>query len=195
MKVNHYLFAFTLVFILSMLSSCTNDWENPEVFGINKEPAHNTLMPYLDTRSALKGNRQASAYYKSLNGKWKFNWAGEPSKRPVNFYKTDYNVSGWDDIPVPSNWQLHGYGTPLYVNIIYPFKKDPPFVMGEAQEDFTSFKDRNPVGSYRKEFSVPGEWNGRQIFLNFDGVDSAFYLWINGQKVGYSQGSRTPAAG
>ena len=169
------------------------DWENCEMIGQNKEPAHSTFVPYSNVRAAIKGTKNSSPYSMSLNGKWKFNWVPNPSSRPVDFYKTDYDVSGWDEIAVPSNWQMQGYGVPLYVNIRYPFKVDPPRVMGEPAEEFTSYKHRNPVGSYRREFTIPSRWNGKDVYIIFDGVDSAFYLWVNGEKVGYSQGSRTPA--
>lgn len=160
-----------------------NDWENPRKIGQNKEPAHCTLIPYGDIKTALKGKREASRFYKSLNGNWKFHWVLKPADRPKNFYKSNFNVSGWETIPVPSNWQMHGYGRPIYLNVRYPFKKNPPYI----QHDY------NPVGSYRTEFEVPRDWKGRQTFIHFEGVESAFYLWINGRKVGYSQGSRTPA--
>lgn len=160
-----------------------NDWENPRMFDRNKQPAHCTLMPYPDIESALQTDRQDSPFYKSLNGNWKFKWSNKPADRPKDFYKPDYGVSGWKEIPVPSNWQLQGYGIPIYSNIRYPFPPNPPHIP----------HDYNPVGSYRREFTVPDSWKGRKIFINFDGVKSAFYLWINGRKVGYSQGSMTPA--
>jgi beta-galactosidase len=159
------------------------DWENPEVIGINKEPGHCTLVPYPDAETALKAERQASAYYKSLNGDWKFNWARKPADRPVDFYRPEYDVSGWKEIPVPSNWQLHGYGIPIYLNVPFPFPPNPPYIP----------HDYNPVGSYRTEFSLPASWKDRQVFIHFDGVKSAFYLWVNGRMVGYSQDSMTPA--
>jgi beta-galactosidase len=160
-----------------------NDWENPHVCGINKEPPHCTLLPYPDVQSAPAGTREASPFFKLLNGAWKFHWVCKPADRPIDFYRPEYDVSRWDDIHVPSNWQMEGYGTPIYLNSPYPFEKNPPFI----QHDY------NPVGSYRTEFEIPDTWRGRQVFLHFDGVESAFYLWVNGQKVGYSQGSRTPA--
>lgn len=160
------------------------DWENPRVFSVNKEPAHCTLMPYPDTDTALLGTRAASPFHKSLNGKWKFHWVLKPADRPKDFYKPGYDVSQWGEIPVPSNWQLHGHGIPIYVNVKYPFViTDPPHIP----------HDNNPVGSYRTEFEIPNNWKDRQVFLHFDGVKSAFYLWLNGKKVGYSQGSMTPA--
>ncbi len=162
------------------------DWENPEVFGRNKEPAHCTLLPYPDESTALVGTREASPFFQFLNGRWKFHWVRKPADRPVEFYRTDYDVSGWDEIPVPSNWELQGYGIPIYTNTIYPFSPvdpRPPHIPHEW----------NPVGSYRTEFTVPEEWEGRRVFLHFEGVKSAFYLWVNGEEVGYSQGSMTPA--
>lgn len=168
------------------------DWENCAVIGINKEPAHCTLMPYSTIEEALAGDKKDSRYYQCLNGNWKFHWAKDPDSRPVEFYREDYDVSGWEEIPVPSSWQVYGYGTPVYTNVTYPFKKNPPHVMGIPPEDYTNYDARNPVGSYRTAFTVPGDWDGRKVFIVFDGVDSAFYLWVNGQKVGYSEGSRTP---
>ena len=160
------------------------DWENPKVFDVNKEPPHATLTPYADVKSALLGDRARSPFVQSLGGSWKFHWVARPADRPVDFYRLDYDAEGWDEIPVPSNWQVHGYGLPIYVNIKYPFSPaQPPRIP----------HDNNPVGSYRRTFTVPDDWNGRPVFLHFDGVESAFYVWINGQKVGYSQGSRTPA--
>jgi len=159
------------------------DWENPEVVGVNKEPGHCTLTPYADARSALEGNREASPFYKSLDGKWKFNWVRKPADRPVDFYRTDYNDADWDEIPVPANWQMHGYGRPIYLNSRHPFPPNPPHIP----------HDYNPVGSYRRQFAIPTDWDGREVFIHFDGVKSAFYLWVNGEKVGYSQGSMTPA--
>jgi beta-galactosidase len=169
------------------------DWENPAVFDIGKEQPHTTMMVFPDVESALKDDRTASPYFHSLNGIWQFNWSLHPSSRPVEFYRPDYDDSSWDKIPVPSNWQMHGYGIPLYSNITYPFKKDPPNVMGEPPRQYTSYKWRNQVGSYRTTFKTPKSWKNRQVFIQFEGTESAFYLWLNGQKVGYSQGSRTPA--
>jgi beta-galactosidase len=167
--------------------------ENPECLGINKEPWHATLMPYANMQEALAANRHASSFCRSLNGTWKFNWVKRPELRPVDFYKPTFDVSAWKDIPVPSNWQVLGYGTPFYRNAGYTFKKDFPRVMSEPPQDWTAYDERNPVGSYRREFEVPADWNERRIFVTFDGVDSAFFLWINGDKVGYSINSRNAA--
>jgi beta-galactosidase len=180
----------TFVFFLAVFSlfphlstSEVNDWENPKVFGINKEPSHTTLMVFPDRNSALNNSRTQSPFYQSLNGVWKFNWVKKPADRPVEFFSSDFDASHWDEIKVPSNWQMEGYGIPIYLNSPYPFEKNPPYIQHEY----------NPVGSYRTEFEIPEGWDGRQVFIHFDGVESAFYVWVNGKKVGYSQDSRTPA--
>ncbi|MFQ6046539.1 MAG: sugar-binding domain-containing protein, partial [Gemmatimonadales bacterium] len=160
-----------------------NDWENPAVIGRNKEAPHATYVPYADVWSALRRDPTASPFHLSLNGVWKFRWVRSPAERPLRFYEEDHDVSDWDDIPVPANWELLGYGVPIYTNIRYPFPADPPRIP----------HDYNPVGSYRRSFTVPEDWSGMQIFLHFGGVKSAMYVWVNGREVGYSQGSKTPA--
>ena len=167
--------------------------ENPGCLGVNKEPAHATLMPYGSLQEALAAKRQASTFARSLNGTWKFHWVARPEQRPVDFTKNDFDASGWADIPVPSCWQLLGYGTPYYRNLGYIFQKDWPRVMTAPPKDWTAYSERNPVGSYRRTFEVHAAWNGQRVFLTFDGVDSAFYVWINGRKVGYSVNSRNAA--
>ncbi|WPV02940.1 glycoside hydrolase family 2 TIM barrel-domain containing protein [Mucilaginibacter sp. cycad4] len=174
-------------------ASVPKEIEDPENIGINKEASHATLMPYASLKEALTGNRHASSFSRSLNGLWKFNWVDWPQKRPVNFYKPDYDVSKWKDIKVPSNWQVEGYGTPYYSNFTYIFQKDFPRVMSTPPEKYTAFTERNPVGSYRRDFTVPAEWSGRRIFITFDGVDAGFFVWVNGKKVGYSVNSRNAA--
>lgn len=167
--------------------------EDPENNGINKEPNHATLMPYATLKEALLAKRHASSFSQSLNGTWKFNWVDWPQKRPVNFYKPEYDVSGWKNIRVPSNWQIEGYGTPYYSNFNYIFQKDFPKIMSTPPEKFTAYKERNPVGSYRRDFTIPAAWAGRRIFIIFDGVDAGFFIWVNGKKVGYSVNSRNAA--
>ncbi len=181
---------FILMLIALIFSSCAqktkvaHDWENSEIFGINKEAPHNTFIPYANVEEAKLNQWDKSPYYLSLNGRWKFHWASKPADRPRDFYKSDYDVSGWDEIPVPGNWQMYGYGIPIYVNVKYPFVKvDPPYIPN----------DNNPVGSYRRNIIIPDDWDGREVFIHFDGVKSAFYIWLNGEKVSYSQGSMTPA--
>ncbi|MBC7400533.1 MAG: DUF4981 domain-containing protein [Mucilaginibacter sp.] len=175
-------------------ASVPKEIENPEVIGINKELNHSTLMPYGNLTEALKANRHASSLAISLNGMWKFNWVDWPQKRPVNFYKTSFDVSKWKDIKVPSSFQVQGYGTPDYSNFTLIFQSDFPRVMTEPKnKKYTTLTERNPVGSYRRNFTVPENWDGRRIFITFDGVDAGFFLWVNGKKVGYSVNSRNAA--
>lgn len=158
------------------------DWQNPEVIERNKEAAHAHFITYDSEEKAILHNND-SHYYLNLNGVWKFHWAKNPSEKINAFYDVTYDTANWKEIPVPSNWQMHGYGYPHYCNIQYPFPKNKPF----TPEDY------NPVGQYKYRFNIPEMWNSKQIFLNFGAVKSAFYLWINGEKVGYSQGSKLPA--
>ncbi len=175
-----------------------NYWENEAVFAINKEPGRVTAIPY-PTESALMADNHfdwpwetpLSQMYISLNGKWKFRWSKSPSERPEGFYLDSYNVSRWAEIDVPSCWEMQGYGTPIYTNIRYPFRNNPPYI--QSQPGYTSVREPNPVGSYRRVMEIPASWDGREVFIHFDGVYSAFYLWVNGQKVGYSQGANNDA--
>ena len=167
--------------------------EDPTCIGINKEASHATLMPYGSLPEALAANRHASSFSQSLNGTWKFNWVDWPQKRPLDFYKPTYDVSGWQDITVPSNFQIKGYGTPNYSNFTYIFENDFPRVMSTPPVKYTTYEARNPVGSYRRTFTVPAAWAGRRTFITFDGVDAGFFIWVNGQKVGYSVNSRNAA--
>ena len=169
-----------LVLITTNLFSQKNEWEDPTFIAQNKIPARATSYSYKSEADALKGNRDNSQIL-SLNGNWKFNFVENAENRPIDFYNSD--VSKWDDIEVPSNWEMKGYGTPIYVNSGYPFNmKYVPNI------------DRdNPVGSYVKTFTLPEEWKNQRIVIHFGGVSSAMYLWINGKKVGYSQDSRLPA--
>jgi len=184
---------------LLLLSSCSNgfkdyrnvpfeekvprDWENPSVFNINREPPHASFIPFNSASAALAGNEELSEFYHSLNGQWLFHWSPTPDQRPFYFYKDDYDTRSWDKIEVPSNWEMLGYGIPIYVDVTFPFPKDPPFIP----------HDNNPVGSYKRTFRLPLLWNNQEVFIHFGAVRSAFYLWINEQLVGYSQGSKTPA--
>jgi len=161
-----------------------HDWQNPLILSRNKEPDHATLVPYPVRVQAADGVREASPWYRSLNGEWSFHWAIRPSEAPPGFHEPDYDVSAWDRIAVPGNWQLQGYDTPIYLNVRNLCgPNEPPMV----SEDF------NPVGSYRTTFAVPDDWAGRQVFITFEGVISAFYIWVNGHPVGYSQDSMGPA--
>lgn len=159
----------------------SHDWENHHVLHINRLPARAAFVPY-------RQKVGDSSY--SLNGEWKFRWTPVPDERVFDFYRTEFDDSGWEDFLVPSNWENRGYGTPIYVSAGYPFRIDPPRVMGTPKEDYTTYKERNPVGQYRRTFTLPAHWEGDgEVLLRFDGVMSAFYVWINGEKVGYSQGS------
>lgn len=175
-----------------------NDWENERIYAINKEEGRATFIPFANSEE-MKADpaytrpweRTRSSRYLLLNGNWKFNWVKQPSERPVDFYKTSYDVSGWKEIPVPSNWEMHGYGTPIYTNITYPIRNNPPFIQG--QRGYAVEKEPNAVGSYRREFALPADWKDKEVFIHFDGIYSAAYVWINGKKVGYSQGSSNDA--
>ena len=151
---------------------------------INREPARASFAPY----SKVNDDRQLS-----LDGEWKFNWVPTPEERPVDFYLDDFDDSGWMEFPVPANWEVNGFGTPIYVSSGYSFKIAPPYVTKEPKKSYTAYHERNPVGSYRRTFTLPEEWEHQQVFLHFEGVQSAFYVWVNGQKVGYSQGSMEPS--
>jgi beta-galactosidase len=159
------------------------EWNDLNTLQVNREPPRASMMVYPGTEQAMELDRTTSPWFKPLNGDWKFHWVKMQAKRPLVFFRPDFDVGGWKSIPVPSNWEMHGYGLRWYTNEPYPFKNDPP----HAPVDW------NPVGSYRRDFDVPKAWDGRETYIVFDGVDSAFYLWVNGERVGYSQGSRTPA--
>ncbi|WP_299534515.1 glycoside hydrolase family 2 TIM barrel-domain containing protein [Ulvibacterium sp.] len=193
-----YKVLFCLAFFV-LLISCNNtveqpvytaekwenpEWENPEIFQINREEPTASFYRYVSVAGAL-GNQswENSPLYRSLNGTWDFYWAKNPQARPQDFYEKGFDVSAWDTIIVPSNWEVQGHGIPVYTNITYMFPPDPPFIPHET----------NPVGSYKRQFEVPQEWEGKDIYLHFEGVSGAMYIWVNGQKVGYNEGSKTPA--
>ena len=161
------------------------EWENCDIIGINKEPPHNTLLVYNSLEEAFKDTNE-SPYVISLNGLWKFHWVKKPADRPSEFYKIDYNVESWKEIEVPSNWQMRGYDIPIYTNVNYPYSINTKTIPSIDHEN-------NPVGSYRRFFSIPKEWFDKEIFIHFAGVKSAFYIWVNGERVGYSQDSMSPA--
>ena len=187
-----------VILALSLLISCTKkhkyenvdminnpieDWENPEVFGKNKEKPRASFIPYKTIEQLSSNDPGNSPFYTSLNGQWKFHIADKPADRPYYFFKKDYDDSDWKTIKVPSNWELEGFGYPIYTNVKYPHEKTPPKIQAHY----------NPVGSYRTSFKVTGEMLGRDLYLHFGAVSSAMNIWINGEKVGFSQGSKTPA--
>ena len=161
-----------------------HDWEDQSVLQIHREPARASFFAYKEK----PGDCQ-----RSLDGMWKFNWTKTPNEQPNEFYRMDFDDHSWKTFPVPGDWEMNGYGTPIYCSSGYTFKIDPPRVMGEPKESYTAFIERNPTGVYRRDFTLPKEWNGQEIYIRFSAVSSAFYLWINGQMVGYSQGSMEPA--
>jgi beta-galactosidase/beta-glucuronidase len=159
-----------------------HDYENHAVVHRNRLPARAFFFAYPTAEQAVGFERGQSPWFQLLNGTWKFHYALTPAEAPADFAAPATDVSGWADLPVPSSWQMHGYGRPHYTNVMYPFPVDPPRVPTE-----------NPTGSYRREFNVPAGWAGRRLVLRFDGVDSAFQVWVNGKDVGFSKGSRIPA--
>ncbi len=180
----------TLMILVSVLAlqaqaQETHDWENPAVLGINKLPYHATLQ--------LPSKEKECKEIVSLDGEWQFRWSRNPEERIVDFYREDYDVSQWGKITVPGNWQTQGYGTPIYININYPFVKDRPRVTTEPPKDWTAYENRNPVGQYVTFVDVTKEMLSKNLILHFGGVHSAMYVWVNGQKVGYSQNSMSPA--
>lgn len=180
-----YTLLFGLLLPIQPSAQTVHDWENHHVLQINREPARAAFTPF----HAQKGDCSIC-----LDGTWKFRWTPVPDERIVEFYQTDFNDKDWVGFPVPANWEVNGYGTPIYVSAGYPFKIDPPRVMGEPKVDYTTYEERNPVGQYRRSFQLPAGWEARgQTFLRFEGVMSAFYVWINGERVGYSQGSMEPS--
>jgi beta-galactosidase len=167
----------------TILQAQTPEWENSEIFGINKETARATFLPYANEQQAVADVYSASPYYLSLDGTWKFNWHKKPVDKPEGFYKQGYDVSKWDNIQVPGNWELQGFGVPIYTNITYPHPKNPPYID----------HNDNPVGCYVRNFNLPTAWDGRRVYLHFESGLAAMYIWINGQYVGYSEITKSPA--
>jgi beta-galactosidase len=192
------------------------DWENPAVFNINREDPVASMISYPDEKSAIEAVKTNSPSYKSLDGVWKFYWVKSPDQRPYWFFKDDYDIRDWTDMEVPSNWQMKGFDVPVYTNIDYPFwRYEDIFVTGKKAEvapdgdngrgrpapgSYNYAKtppyiphDWNPVGSYKRSFTVPADWDNKEVFLHFGAVSSAFYVWVNEKLVGYSQDSKMPA--
>lgn len=158
------------------------DLENPGMLELHKERPHCTMYPFDKVQDAIRNDPRCSPYIVFLNGKWKFHYSPDPGSRPVDFYKDEYNTESWEEILVPGNWELQGFGQPIYLDEEYPFPPDPPLVPEE-----------NPVGSYKRFFTVPTSWEGRQVFLHIGSMKSAGYIWVNGEPAGFSKGSKTPA--
>lgn len=158
-------------------------WEDPGVFAVNREEPRASFTPFATTEAAISRPAGESTRTLLLDGLWRFHWSPNPSERPRDFFRTDYDDSDWDTIAVPANWELEGYGHPVYRDESYSFPADPPRVPAHD----------NPVGSYRRTFEIPADWAGHEVFLRFEGVYSAFFVFVNGEEIGYSEGSRTPA--
>ncbi|TRX59050.1 DUF4981 domain-containing protein [Fulvivirga sp. M361] len=179
-----------MAWVIGMIAICMNhvlaqtpaEIEDPFVLSINALDARATFYPFADSAAALRNTRSHDQNYLSLNGKWRFHWAENPGVRPVDFFKETFNVDHWAEIDVPSDWQMRGYGIPIYTNVKYPFEKKPPHI----QSHF------NPVGSYRRVFDLPKDWVGEKVVLHFGAVNSAFFVWVNGKKSGFGKGSKTP---
>ncbi|WP_244789988.1 glycoside hydrolase family 2 TIM barrel-domain containing protein [Streptomyces sp. BJ20] len=167
------------------------EWNDFGVFRLGTEPPHTTLMPYAGVPQALAADRTRSPYRLDLDGTWKFAYADRPEDRDPDFHRTDTDDRGWDTIPVPSVWQMHGHDFPIYLNITYPYWG--PNGRGEEPQPPAAPTRYNPVGQYRRTFTVPRDWRGRRVFLHFEGVKSAHYVWINGELVGYDEDSYTPS--
>lgn len=172
-----------LFFAATIAQAQRDPWQDHTVFRINKEEPHASLFPFENKEAAMNGSMESSTWYLSLNGIWKFNFVLKPADRPRDFYTADFDVTQWDDIKVPANWEVEGYDRPIYLDEKYPFDTKWP----DAPQDY------NPVGSYKRSFELPASWKDRQIFIHFGAVNSAFYIWINGIQVGYSEDSKTPA--
>lgn len=189
---------FKTVLLLSATLPCfaqtPPEIQDANIIGINKLPPRTAIWPAPSAQEAQNTNYEHSVWVKSLNGKWDFFWSPDPQSRPVNFYKPEFNRNDWKKIEVPSIIERQGYGTPLYVNSTYPFKVNPPFIMDEPNHKYKTFKQRNPVGSFCRTFLLPEEWgNDKEIILHLAGAGPAAFIWINGEKVGYTQDPRLPA--
>ena len=183
----------TLLFVCASAWGENVPWQNPQINEINREPAHAHFIPYTNEANALKQQalpaaqrfavNPATERRISLDGTWKFLFSKNNEECPTDFYKMGYNTKRWKDIQVPGSWELQGFDSPIYTDVAYPFPANPPHVP----------TDYNPVGAYVREFTVPAHWKGMDIFLDFEGVESAFYCWVNGELAGYSEDSRLPA--
>ncbi len=184
-----------------------NEWQSPMSLGYNKLPARALFNSFANTTEARQVLPEKSSFYRSLDGEWRFHFAKNPDERPKDFFRMGFDDSNWDRLQVPVSWNIAGlqkdgslkYGVPIYVNqwVIFKYEIKPgdwkKGVMREPPKHYTTYNYRNEVGSFRRSFDIPANWDGQEIFLNFDGVDSFFYLWVNGQYVGFSKNSRETA--
>jgi len=194
--INHKIMKSIITTITALLLCCASsfsteipDWENPQVNSIGRLTARTFTLPLQSVKDALAPYTPSTPYAKSLNGDWKISWCGDPARRPMDFYKADFDDSCWQTIDVPSCVELRGFGNPGYVNVRYPHAPQPPVI----RDNSFGTADYNPVASYRTVFTVPDTWKGRRTIIRFDGVYSAYYLWVNGQKVGYAEDAKLPS--
>ncbi|WP_010135660.1 glycoside hydrolase family 2 TIM barrel-domain containing protein [Ochrovirga pacifica] len=178
-----FVILLSTVLFLQSTKAQKNDWENPHVNQINKMPARSTFYEYENKTQAIQADRSQSKYFTSLNGDWKFYWVAKPADAIQDFEKTDYDTSKWNTIDVPSNWEMRGYGTPIYTNSTYPFFSDFPNIN----------HNDNPIGHYTKTIQWDNAWENKDVILHFGGVSSAYYVWVNGKFVGYSEDTRLPS--
>ena len=177
--------ALVAMVVMTGQAQTNRDWENPAIVGRGKLPYHATLQ--------LPSKWKDCPEIVSLDGEWLFHWSRKPEERLADFYQEDYDTSGWDRNSVPGNWQTQGYGTPIYTNMEYPFRRNRPSVTTEPPGDWTAYENRNPVGQYVTHVEVTKEMCSQNLILHFGGVHSAMYVWVNGQMAGYSQNSMSPA--
>jgi beta-galactosidase len=193
---------FSLLSLAVSAPSFAQEWNDQNITEVNKERATEIVIPFDNAENARTKSLEQSPFFFSLNGTWKFHWVKSPGERPVDFYRTAYDVSSWDDIKVPATWQIEAvrngksWDKPLYCNFIYPFTGSSvqwPNVIQPRPGNYTFYAMPNPVGSYRREFTLPASWTDRDVFIRFNGVEAGFYLWLNGRYVGYSEDSYLPA--
>jgi beta-galactosidase len=171
------------IFVSAQINFTFKEWENPSIVELGKEPAHTYAMSYANADDVFANDFTKSPYYQSLNGTWKFYYVNTPEERPQDFYKPNFNDWNWKDLAVPANWEMKGFGIPIYTNVVYPFPLNPPFIDHAY----------NPVGSYRRSFTVPSSWDGREVLLHFGSISGCAYVWVNGQAVGLSKVAKSPA--
>lgn len=197
-KTKNSLFKFTETDIKNVKLPAQTEWQSEKIFGINKERGHATYIPYAST-DKLQGDARyqkawltpENAQFLSLNGEWKFKYAPDAAKRDTAFVKPTFDVSKWDNIEVPSCWEMKGYDKPVYVNVDYIFYDKPPYIT--LRPEYAGKVDPNPVGSYRRTFNLPTDWDKKNVFLHFDGIYSGAYVWVNGKYIGYTEGGNNDA--
>ena len=199
---NIILTAAVLTSITAAQAQTGKEWDDPSITSVNRETAHTLAIPFASEADVRQNDMTQSPYFQSLDGTWKFYWVNEPSKASTSLCSTNFNDAAWTEIDVPSSWQVWGqhhnkpWDKPLYCNVAYPFSfNESTFsVMADRPVWFTYNGNMpNPVGTYRKHFTVPADWAGRDVYVRFNGVGHGYYLWVNGKRVGYSEDSYLPS--